>query len=178
MPGNRTKQPDRSAELLDFPTRSETIAKLLSDTKDTMPEPAAESSTIPPPELRKTFKVAPQSDLLSRLHSFLPEIESANRQLNELVSQDPKKVDIENVEEDGQYIEMNLGLGVFEEKKPADSDDESDVSVSDIIVNPFAAGKPETKPGITMLDKDEEADDGTDEDSSDNQSSDVEENSH
>ncbi|KAJ2961072.1 hypothetical protein NQZ79_g3575 [Umbelopsis isabellina] len=179
MPGDRTKQPDRSAELLDFPTRSETIAKLLSDTKDTMPEPVAEPPTIPPPELRKTFKVAPQSDLLSRLHTFLPEIESANRQLNELVSQDPKKVDIENVEEDDQYIEMNLGLGVFEEKKPSDSDDESDVSVSDIIVNPFAAGKPETKPGITMLGEAKEgADDGTDDDSSDYQSSDEEGNSH
>jgi hypothetical protein len=44
--------------------------------------------------------------VLSRLHSFLPEIESANKQLNELVSQDPTKVDIENVEDDDQYIEM------------------------------------------------------------------------
>jgi hypothetical protein len=37
-------------------------AKLLSDTKDTMQESAAESPTIPPPELRKTFKLTPKSD--------------------------------------------------------------------------------------------------------------------
>ncbi|CAO3679967.1 unnamed protein product [Umbelopsis vinacea] len=153
-----SKKQDLSAELLEFPSRSETLAKLLSDTSKSLQDPSTETiPTIPPPELRKTYKVPLKSDLMSRLQTFLPEIETANRQLSEQVSIDPKQVNIENVDEDGQYIEMNLGLGVFEEKKPLDSsDDESDVDESGIIINPFATEEPETKPGITMLHQDDE----------------------
>lgn len=43
---------------------------------------------------------------MARLQTFLPEIENANKQLSEQVSIDPKQVDIENVDEDGQFIEM------------------------------------------------------------------------
>jgi Domain of unknown function (DUF4598) len=43
---------------------------------------------------------------MTRLQTFLPELESANRQLDQQVSVDPKKVDIENVDDDEQYIEM------------------------------------------------------------------------
>jgi hypothetical protein len=64
---------------------------------------------------------------------------------------------------------------VFEEKKPAGSDDESELSDNEIIVNPFAAGEPESKPGITMLEE-EEADDMSEDDSSDSQNSNEEEN--
>lgn len=48
--------------------------------------------------------------VMSRLQTFLPEIETANRQLSEQVSIDPKQVNIENVDEDGQYIEMVGGF--------------------------------------------------------------------
>ncbi|KAI8076455.1 uncharacterized protein B0P05DRAFT_545925 [Gilbertella persicaria] len=74
----------------------------------------------------KTVPSAP-SDILSRVQAFLPQLKQANEQLK---AADPSKLDIENVNEEGQYIEMNLGLGVFEEKH--DSDDESDSE--DIIV--------------------------------------------
>lgn len=43
---------------------------------------------------------------MARLQTFLPELESANRQLEQVVSVDPKKVDIENVDDSEQYIEM------------------------------------------------------------------------
>ena len=43
---------------------------------------------------------------MARLQTFLPEIENANKQLSEQLSIDPKQVDIENVDEDGQFIEM------------------------------------------------------------------------
>ncbi|GAB5593541.1 hypothetical protein Unana1_08441 [Umbelopsis nana] len=172
MSGNKSKKQDHSAELLDFPSRAETIAKLLSDTSKSLQQPSAEQSpTIPPPEMKKTYKVPVKSDLMARLQTFLPEIENANKQLSEQVSIDPKQVDIENVDEDGQFIEMNLGLGVFEEKKPSgSSDDESDVDESDIIINPFAKEKPETKPGITLLDHDESSEEDSDSSSDEEES--------
>ncbi|KAH8549099.1 hypothetical protein BGW37DRAFT_503560 [Umbelopsis sp. PMI_123] len=173
MPGNKSKKPDHSTDLLDFPSRSETIAKLLSDTSESLLEPSKDSTpTIPPPELRKTFKMPVQSDLMARLQTFLPELESANRQLDQQISVDPREVDIENVDEDEQYIEMNLGLGVFEEKKPSDtSDDESDIDESDIIINPFAATVTDKNPGITLLDQDESEDDDNSSSSEENEES-------
>jgi len=63
--------------------------------------------------------------LLSRVQAFLPQLEASNAILAQA---DPKSVDIENVPEGAQYIEMNLGLGVF---KDAGSDDESDDESSD-----------------------------------------------
>jgi hypothetical protein len=42
--------------------------------------------------------------VLSRVQAFLPQLKSANEQLEKV---DPSKLDIENVEEeDSQYIEM------------------------------------------------------------------------
>ncbi|KAG2185644.1 hypothetical protein INT44_002437 [Umbelopsis vinacea] len=169
MSGNKSMKPDHSAELLDFPSRSEAIAKLLSDTTETLQKPSTDSAppTIPPPELRKTFKMPVKSDLMTRLQTFLPELESANRQLDQQVSLDPKKVDIENVDDSEQYIEMNLGLGVFEEKKAsASSDEESEVDES-IILNPFSAAVADKNPGITLMDQDLSEDDDSDESAED-----------
>ncbi|KAI8581841.1 hypothetical protein K450DRAFT_231407 [Umbelopsis ramanniana AG] len=161
MSGNKSIKPDHSAELLDFPSRSEAIAKLLSDTTESLQKPSTDTAppTIPPPELRKTFKMPVKSDLMARLQTFLPELESANRQLDQQVSVDPKKVDIENVDDNEQYIEMNLGLGVFEEKKPSasSSDEESEVDES-IIINPFSAAVADKNPGITLMDQDQSED--------------------
>ncbi|KAK7437390.1 hypothetical protein VKT23_018635 [Stygiomarasmius scandens] len=74
---------------------------------------------------RKTFAVPP-SELLSRVQAFLPQMEASNALLSQKAQADPLSVDIEHVE-DGveQYIEMNLGLGVFETKRsPSDRDAE------------------------------------------------------
>ena len=60
---------------------------------------------------------------------------------------------------------------MFEEKKPSgSSDDESDVDESDIIINPFAKEKPETKPGITLLDHDESGEEDSDSSSDEEES--------
>ncbi|KAI9285043.1 hypothetical protein BC943DRAFT_337563 [Umbelopsis sp. AD052] len=108
-----------------------------------------------------------KSDLMTRLQTFLPELESANRQLDQQVSLDPKKVDIENVDDSEQYIEMNLGLGVFEEKKAsASSDEESEVDES-IILNPFSAAVADKNPGITLMDQDLSEDEDSDESAED-----------
>ncbi|KAJ1667046.1 hypothetical protein EV178_001767 [Coemansia sp. RSA 1646] len=80
---------------------------------------------------RKTFRVEPPSALLSRLQSFLPQIAEANKKLESEMTEDPSKLDIENVEDSSsQYIEMDLGLGVFDMKPKKDSE-----KADDIVIN-------------------------------------------
>ncbi|KZT06662.1 uncharacterized protein LAESUDRAFT_653184 [Laetiporus sulphureus 93-53] len=62
------------------------------------------------------FEMPPPSDLLSRVQSFLPQLAASNAELLRRAQEDPNSVDIENVENDERYIEMNLGLGVFEQR--------------------------------------------------------------
>ncbi|KAF1803444.1 hypothetical protein V8B55DRAFT_1447522 [Mucor lusitanicus] len=105
-------------------------------------------------ESKRTFPVG-QSDILSRVQAFLPQLKNANEQLEKA---DPSKLDIENVdEEDGQYIEMNLGLGVYEEKKPGQSDSEDDEDVDSdeekLIIPNSAPVDKSKKPSIEVLDE-------------------------
>ncbi|KAI8387271.1 hypothetical protein BD560DRAFT_381962 [Blakeslea trispora] len=101
----------------------------------------------------KTTPLSGSSDILSRVQAFLPQMKEANEQLR---NADPSKLDIENVDEDQQYIEMvrfascclyyrltfsflkNLGLGVFEEKKD-DSDSEEEEEEEEEIKIPKQA---------------------------------------
>ncbi|KAF9180019.1 hypothetical protein BGZ51_006343 [Haplosporangium sp. Z 767] len=135
-----------SNPLLDLSSKDELISNLLSGNSTSKPKET-------PVGERKTFKV--QSDLLARLEDFLPKIKEANAQLEQKVKEDPKAVDIENVDEESgeQYIEMDLGLGVFDMKK--------NVTEDDIIINPNSV-KTEgqtTKPTIVMMDVDKDSDD-------------------
>ncbi|KAF3403240.1 hypothetical protein DPV78_003908 [Talaromyces pinophilus] len=67
------------------------------------------------------------SDLLSRISSFLPQLQAANadieqrlakgESLEDLILDDVKDAETEDGEEGKEYIEMNLGLGVLKEKK-------------------------------------------------------------
>ncbi|KAF9546056.1 hypothetical protein EC957_010192 [Mortierella hygrophila] len=140
-----------SNQLLDLSSKDELISSLLTGNKPSVPKgtPVGE---------RKTFKVD-KSDLLSRLEDFLPKIKEANVQLDQQLKADPKAVDIENVDEENgeQYIEMDLGLGVFDLKK--------DVKEEDIIINPSElkkaaeASAPATKkPTIVMMDMNKDQD--------------------
>jgi hypothetical protein len=55
---------------------------------------------------------AGSGDLRTRLSAFLPQLAQANK-----VLEDGQEIhNMEDVEEDEQHIEMNLGLGVLEEK--------------------------------------------------------------
>ncbi|KAI8819395.1 uncharacterized protein EV422DRAFT_534571 [Fimicolochytrium jonesii] len=71
----------------------------------------------------KTFRPEPPSELMSRVAAFLPQLSAANTSLLAQLSQNPEareNVDIEGVDEDDeQYIEMNLGVGVFDTKPDA-----------------------------------------------------------
>ncbi|KAJ6627833.1 hypothetical protein B0H10DRAFT_1940819 [Mycena sp. CBHHK59/15] len=68
------------------------------------------------------------NELLARVKTFLPQLEASNAELEQKVAMNPRSVDIENVEGDERYIQMNLGLGVFEDRTgkegPVSSSDE------------------------------------------------------
>ncbi|KAJ7359292.1 hypothetical protein DFH08DRAFT_845661 [Mycena albidolilacea] len=53
------------------------------------------------------------NELLARVQAFLPQIEASNAALGEM---DLRSLDIENTDGDDKVIEMNLGLGVFEDR--------------------------------------------------------------
>ncbi|KAI0277705.1 hypothetical protein BGY98DRAFT_601734 [Russula aff. rugulosa BPL654] len=64
--------------------------------------------------VRRTFSIEPPAELLARVREFLPQIEQSNVELSQ---RDPRSIDIENIEEtDEHVVEMNLGLGVFEQR--------------------------------------------------------------
>ncbi|CAI7570657.1 unnamed protein product [Penicillium glandicola] len=70
------------------------------------------------------------SGLLSRLNAFLPKMKDANEDLQrQIEAGEAENLVLDNADENGgQYIEMDLGLGVLEEKRDGDSssDEESD----------------------------------------------------
>ncbi|KIJ20468.1 hypothetical protein PAXINDRAFT_166519 [Paxillus involutus ATCC 200175] len=77
----------------------------------------------------KPGPIPPPSELLARVQAFLPTIEASNEAL---AQKNPEDIDIENVaEHEEQYIEMNLGLGVFESKRPKTGSASEDASSSE-----------------------------------------------
>ncbi|PYI08633.1 hypothetical protein BO78DRAFT_459710 [Aspergillus sclerotiicarbonarius CBS 121057] len=95
--------------------------------------------SIPKPRIHRIEK---NPDLLSRLSSFLPQMKTANEHLEqEIAAGRAKDVQMDDLDDDeeGQYIEMNLGLGVLEEKRP---DEES---------NNASEGEPEGKQNEHVL---------------------------
>lgn len=66
-----------------------------------------------------------KGDLKSRLAAFLPQLAESNLQLENLKAKGELK-SFEDVEEGEQYIEMDLGLGVLEEKKPGQPESEDE----------------------------------------------------
>jgi hypothetical protein len=65
----------------------------------------------------------PPTELLARVQQFLPQIEQSNA---ELLHRDPRSIDMEHIEEtDERIIQMNLGLGVFEQRRARRGDSTS-----------------------------------------------------
>ncbi|KAL4956715.1 hypothetical protein BDW69DRAFT_181278 [Aspergillus filifer] len=92
--------------------------------------------TLPARKKPNIRRLNPQPSILSKLSAFLPQMKSANEDLQreieagrgkELRLEEEEGEDKEGGESGGegkQYIEMNLGLGVLEEKRPGDDDEE------------------------------------------------------
>ncbi|KAI4715800.1 hypothetical protein E4T48_08040 [Aureobasidium sp. EXF-10727] len=105
------------------------------------PAPSQSSSTIPtsiptlrPKKQKPNFARPAMSDLQSRLQAFLPQMAAANAELEKLAQEgglEGKR--LEDVGEGDEYVEMELGLGVMEQKKEGEdsSDDSSDESSDD-----------------------------------------------
>ncbi|KAH9958922.1 hypothetical protein BC827DRAFT_529056 [Russula dissimulans] len=65
--------------------------------------------------VRTTFAMEPPTELLARVRQFLPEIEQSNA---ELLQRDPRSIDMEHIEEtDERVVQMDLGLGIFEQRQ-------------------------------------------------------------
>ncbi|CAO3637684.1 unnamed protein product [Mucor hiemalis] len=141
-----------NSDLLNVSGKKKTVESLIARDANSDKKSINDIPDILAANDRKTFTVGPSSDILSRVQAFLPQLQKANEQLE---TANPKTLDIENVEEeDGQYIEMNLGLGVYEEKKPGQSDSEEDDSDDDDekLILPNKVDK-SNKPSIEMMEK-------------------------
>jgi hypothetical protein len=80
---------------------------------------------------RATFPIKPNSELLTRVQAFLPQMEASNTLLSQRMQEDPTSVDIEHIpEEMSQYVEMNLGLGVFEDRSRPNQGQDSEMPTS------------------------------------------------
>ncbi|KAL5002604.1 hypothetical protein BDV10DRAFT_104732 [Aspergillus recurvatus] len=93
-------------------------------------------TSLPARRKPNIHRIEQEPSLLTRLSAFLPQMKSANEDLEREIAAGREKeirldddVDEEgNNQREGQYIEMNLGLGVLEEKRPGD--EEKDASES------------------------------------------------
>ncbi|KAG2155121.1 uncharacterized protein EDB93DRAFT_136765 [Suillus bovinus] len=117
-------------EVEDEENRQQRIGTLLEQLNSSSSSPSRNTSNAAPPTFdfgeRKTYAVDAPSELLARIQDFLPRLKEENDSLAQRIRENPSSVDIENIEEDvGQYIEMNLGLGVLE-TRPKDSEPHSD----------------------------------------------------
>jgi len=90
----------------------------------------------------------PTSDLKSRLSTFLPQLAAANAELEILKENGGlKDRQIDNVQDgEGDYIEMDLGLGVLEEKpdggkESSSEDDDEDVEPLDKLKGQHRSSK-------------------------------------
>ncbi|KAF2138768.1 uncharacterized protein K452DRAFT_290418 [Aplosporella prunicola CBS 121167] len=101
---------------------------------------------------KKTNAASERVPLSERLKAFLPQLAAANEELEREKAAGrlgERSLEVENGKEnEGQYIEMDLGLGVLEEKDPnaADSSSESsNESGDEMDVDGEAGGEKKTK---------------------------------
>ncbi|KAL5366357.1 hypothetical protein BJX96DRAFT_160808 [Aspergillus floccosus] len=90
---------------------------------------------IPARQKPRIHHVKRDGDLLARISAFLPQMKNANDALQrEIEAGRAKELRLDEVDDqdEGQYIEMNLGLGVLEEKRQGDdsSDNTSDENLA------------------------------------------------
>ncbi|KAG6816516.1 hypothetical protein H0H93_008010 [Arthromyces matolae] len=104
-----------------------TLEKLNAPSSTPTPEPFSL-----PTERSKPHSV-PQSALLAQVQAFLPQLEASNATLQQQRESNPSSVDIESLTEGlEEYIEMNLGLGLFEQRGNASgSTSDDDLTSSD-----------------------------------------------
>ncbi|EGC39307.1 hypothetical protein DICPUDRAFT_147960 [Dictyostelium purpureum] len=70
-----------------------------------------------------------ESSVLSRVKDFLPKLKEANNELKKKMDNN-EDVNIENIKEGDEYIQMNLALGILEQKE--------ELNENNIKINPNA----------------------------------------
>ncbi|GES59133.1 hypothetical protein ATEIFO6365_0003041300 [Aspergillus terreus] len=96
---------------------------------------------IPARQKPRIQHVERDGDLLARISAFLPQMKNANDELQrEIEAGRAKEIRLDEVDDqnEGQYIEMNLGLGVLEEKRQGD--DSSDNASDEDLAKKTSAG--------------------------------------
>ncbi|OGE56132.1 hypothetical protein PENARI_c003G07884 [Penicillium arizonense] len=121
--------------------------EMRDEPRATAANPADPSSSLPHIGGRpkpRIHRMKGDSELLSRLNAFLPKMKNANEDLQkEIEAGRVGDLVLDNADESGeQYIEMDLGLGVLEEKKEGDSssEDEDEDDREDAKTGSGAAG--------------------------------------
>jgi len=144
-------------DIEDEDARESRISSILSRL-DTTSSPS--KSSQPPTSFhgkeRQPQDIDASSDLLSRVQAFLPQLEASNKALLRRAQEDPSSVDIENVEDEENYIEMNLGLGVFEDRSKASTasnhESDSDSESSDTSSSSGSDSDSESSGGSSIID--------------------------
>lgn len=91
----------------------------------------------------------------------MPKLKKSNE---DLLGRTPEELDIEQVPEGSKYIQMDLGLGVFDTRpKDATDDDSCDIRMS-------ASGEPKKDSILSFFGQDSGSDDTTTDDESDSAS--------
>ncbi|KAI0828534.1 hypothetical protein BC628DRAFT_1487827 [Trametes gibbosa] len=118
-----TSKPSDNAQVLeieDEEARQKRMHSLFAKLEASSSGPNVGASAPPRPfDLgdRSTLPSGPPLELLSRVQAFLPELAASNADLIQRARENPESVNIENIGEDqGRYIEMKLGLGVFDHR--------------------------------------------------------------
>ncbi|KAJ3557462.1 hypothetical protein NM688_g1458 [Phlebia brevispora] len=115
---------------------------------------------------RRTFMIEPPTELLSRVQAFLPQLAASNADITRRAKEDPASVDIEKLGSDGRYIQMNLGLGVFEQHKgasrPRSSDSDTEMHDGETsATSSYSSSSPRSESDSTD-DSDTDSDDSVD----------------
>ncbi|KAG8703814.1 hypothetical protein FRC08_002621 [Ceratobasidium sp. 394] len=109
------KQPPSA--LLEFSPEPATRTSRVQDLLASTPARPASTVTLPPRSLDelRSLPVPVNVDLMQRLQSFLPAMEQSTHDIQQRAQADPTSLDIEQLDPSAEeYIEMNLGLGVYE----------------------------------------------------------------
>eukprot|EP00127_Corallochytrium_limacisporum_P005235 Clim_evm52s201 gene=Clim_evmTU52s201 len=89
------------------------------------------------PKERPVMRIDKKESVLSQVRDFLPKMEKANAELEAKINESNEgkdSVNIENVGEDEQHIEMNLGVGVFDVKPKEDNDHDTEITEDNIRI--------------------------------------------
>jgi len=116
-PSNSDNDPPSESEPVEQPASSSSSSH--RHTNEALPRPASDSPDPAPEATTRPLTAENLGRLQRRLDNLLPRLQYANEQLERF----RHEANIEGVEEGEAHIEMDLGLGVLEEKGDGEAED-------------------------------------------------------